>query len=137
MIADGNVQRKWSDVARLVLFGCIAGSIGLAVVDALLHTPSVAEPATGAILGFRTLVIDFHFLCDQGVYAAIILLVGAKFFETRTVITIAFDKLDAAKMHLKGPDSDNIVWVGRKYGSAIEAEAVSAAMQSRLQESAN
>jgi hypothetical protein len=52
------------------------------------------------------------------------------------LLSVAFDKLDAANMSIKGPDASNTIWIGRRYGTQPEAEAVAAALQSRMQESA-
>jgi hypothetical protein len=79
---------------------------------------------------------DFRYLCDQLVYSAVIFFVGAKFVETRTIFTVGFDKLDATKVSFKGPDDDNIVWIGHRYGSRLEAETVAAAIENRMKESA-
>ena len=57
-------------------------------------------------------------------------------FETRTVFSIGFDRVDAAKMTVKGPDEDNIVWVGHRYNSSLEAEAIAAALNERISASA-
>ncbi len=136
MVAAGMVQRKWSDLGRLALIWSIIMTFALSIVDAIIHAPAIVGPLTESTLGWRILTTDLRYTFEQGIYASIILLVGAKFFETRTVITIAFDKLDAKRMRLKAPDEQNIVWIGRQYGSTIEAEAVHAALEARLRESA-
>jgi hypothetical protein len=69
------------------------------------------------------------------IYAATVLFVGAKFFETRTILTIGFDQLDANNVLIKDPDGDNVVWVGRRYGNKFEAEAVATSLRNRLEES--
>jgi len=80
--------------------------------------------------------VDIRYLADQAVYASTIFFVGAKFFETRSIFTIGFDKQDVAKISLKGPDADNIVWIGHRYATAMEAETVAEAFAERLKESA-
>ena len=80
--------------------------------------------------------MDFCYTADQGIYASIILFVGVRFFETRTVLTIAFDKLEAGRMMLRGLDENNVIWIGRRYGTRMEAEAVFGTLQSRLRDSA-
>jgi len=52
------------------------------------------------------------------------------------MFTIGFDKLDAAKIAIKGPDDDNVVWIGHRYGTRLEAEVVANAFAERLKESA-
>ncbi|HUO99163.1 MAG TPA: hypothetical protein VMU01_10865 [Rhizomicrobium sp.] len=83
-----------------------------------------------------TWALDFRYLADQAIYASTIFIVGAKFIEMRTVLTIGFDKLDAGKTVLKGPDGENIVWIGHRYGTPYEAEAVAGVLAERLNESA-
>jgi hypothetical protein len=68
--------------------------------------------------------------------SAVIVFVAARFFEARTVLTVGFDRIDASKVSLKGPGDDNIVWIGHRYGSKLEAESVAAAFESRMKESA-
>jgi CO dehydrogenase/acetyl-CoA synthase beta subunit len=79
----------------------------------------------------ETWVYDLHYVFEQTMLVAAVLLVGAKFFETRTVFSIGFDRVDAQKMTVKGPDENN-VWVGHRYNSAIEAEAIAAALNERI-----
>jgi len=78
---------------------------------------------------------SLHFLCESVIGAAAIVFIGAKFLEARTVLSVGFDNLDAAKMSIKGPDAENVVWVGHRYGTKLEAESVFAALESRLKES--
>jgi hypothetical protein len=80
--------------------------------------------------------VDFRYLAEQAIYAATIFFVGAKFFEMRTLFTVGFDKMDASKVKLKGPDDDNVVWVGYRYGNRMEADAIAAAFEERLKQSA-
>ena len=48
---------------------------------------------------------------------------------------MGFDKLDTAKVSMKGPDDDNIVCIGHRYGTRMEAEPIAATIESRLKES--
>ena len=77
--------------------------------------------------------VDFRIVFEQGILASVVLFVGARIFETRTIMSIGYDTADASKIAVKGPDDDHIVWVGRRYGSAHEAEAVAAAFSERLE----
>ena len=36
---------------------------------------------------------------------------------------------------MKGPDENNVVWIGQRYGSRLEAEAVAAVIEERLKSS--
>jgi len=77
-------------------------------------------------------VSDFRYLFEEGINVAALLGVGASLVETRTLLGVGFDRLDAGMMSVKGPDEANIVWIGRRYGARLEAEA--AALESRIQE---
>ena len=137
-------QRQWSDIGLRVLVGSIIVAVVLALLDGIMKGPvSTAVVEAGysrggpaAFIMMSTWVVDFRYLAEQAVYAATIFFVGAKFFETRSVFTIGFDKLDAEKIRLNGPDDDNTVWIGRRYGTRLEAETVAAAFAERLKESA-
>ena len=75
---------------------------------------------------------DFRYLFEQLIYVSAILYVGMKFLETRTVFSVGFNMADSSRISMKGPDEDNIVWVGRKYDSLVEAETVATAIQQKL-----
>ncbi len=130
-------RREWSDLARICLIWSAVAAVLLSIADGIVY----ANVITAGKHSFATALLDkwvtdFRYLAEQGVYAATVLFVGAKFFETRTMISIAFDKLDADKLQMKGSDENNTIWIGRQYGTTIEAELVAAALESRLHESA-
>jgi hypothetical protein len=131
-------QQQWSKLGLNALVISIIMMAALSIVDGIVKGPLRA--ANGAdptlIIMFSTWVTDFRYFFEQGIYAATVLFVGAKFFETRTIFTIGFDKVDAEKMSIKGPDENNVVWVGHRYGSPLEAESIANALAERLKESA-
>lgn len=139
MFTQTKPRTPWSRIGLSVLIGSIAASVVLAILDGILRGPltfdHLGSDSRASFIMIATWLTDFRFLADQAVYAATIFLVGAKFIEMRTVFTIGFDRHDVAKMALKGPDDDNVVWVGHRYGSRLEAEAVAAAFAERLKES--
>ena len=137
MFATLKPKRQWSDIGLRALFTSIVAMVGLIIADGLLKryvVEHLAQSPDLTMLG--TWVVDFRFFFEQGIYAATVFFVGAKFFETRTLLTVGFDKLDAEKIQLKGPDEDNVVWIGHLYGSRLEAEAISEAIAERLKQSA-
>jgi hypothetical protein len=136
MLAPKMLRRQWSELGRLALIWSIVAVIGLGIADGIVHASYIANPHDNFLIMLNTWIYDFRILADTGIYSAAIVFVGAKFFETRTVVTVAFDTLDAARRSIKGPDGDNYVWIGRKYGTAFEAETVVAALESRMRESA-
>jgi hypothetical protein len=88
------------------------------------------------VVTMSTWVVDLRYFFEEGIYASTVLFVGAKFFETRNLLSVGFDRLDASNMVIKGPDDDNIIWTGRRYGAKFEAESVVAVLTERLKESA-
>ncbi len=125
---------RWSDIGLRFLIGSIIASIFLALADGVLRSGNASNHFN--YLMVATWVVDFRYLADQGVYAATIFFVGAKFFETRTIFSVGFDKLEAGKIQVKGPDEDNVVWIGHRYATKLEAQAIADAMGERLKQSA-
>jgi hypothetical protein len=125
----------WSSIGLQILVLSIVMVIALSVADGIV-TATALENRSPTIVLFATWVKDFRYLFEQGIYAATVFFVGAKFFETRTIFTVGFDKADSAQISLKGPDEDNIVWVGRRYRNRLEAEAIASALAERLKETA-
>jgi hypothetical protein len=129
-------DRKWSAIGLTALLVSIAGAILLSIAEALLRTDMGTVRTEDAYIFLGVLTSDFRSLFIQGVYASTIFFVGAKFFETRSILTIGFDKLDRSKISMKGPDETNTVWIGHRYGTKLEAEAIVASLNERLKESA-
>jgi hypothetical protein len=142
MFTPSNPSRPWSQIGLRALIGAIIASVILAALEGIWKGPVEASDwalsASGhvSIIMIAVWIVDLRFLAEQAIYAATVFFVGAKFFETRSVFTIGFDKQDAAKISLKGPDADNIVWIGHRYATAMEAETVAEAFAERLKESA-
>lgn len=118
------------------MIGSIIASIVLSILDGIFKGGVYLGAYSLSYVMVTTWIADFRFLAGQAVYAATIFIVGAKFIETRSIFTVGFDKLDVAKMTLKGPDDDNVVWIGHRYGTQLEAEAVAAAFAERLKQNA-
>jgi hypothetical protein len=130
-------DRKWSEAGLAIAIGSLVLALALAAVDGLVKSYYIEHMHDSPMLtAVATWVVDFRYVAEQTILAGVVLFVGAKFFETRTIFTIGFDKLDAAKIAVTGPDENNIVWIGHRYGTQLEAEAVAATMAERLKESA-
>ena len=131
-------QEGWSKFALQVVLVSVVGVTVLSLADGVLRGPFQATEYHGEriLTMLLTWCMDFRSLFAQLVYAGAIVFIGSKFIETRTIFMVGFDKLDAAKVNMKGPDEDNIVWIGHRYGSRMEAETVAATIESRLKESA-
>ena len=137
MFVVANPHRQWSDIGIRVLIGAIIASVVLSLFDGYLRGPlllSGLPDQRGLVTMLATWTVDFRYLADQAVYAATIFLVGAKFIETRTILTVGFDKLDADKIKLRGPDENNVVWIGHRYTTPIEAHAIAEAFAERLKQ---
>jgi hypothetical protein len=135
MIPKKMYRRTWSQRAMITMIVAVVLSVLLSLGEGLVYWLSLQAPKSGVLLVIHLLVNDFRFLAEQVMYAAAILFVGSRFFEQRTLITIAFDRPDSDKMVVSGPDEDGFIWVGRKYASRIEGETAAAAMRSRIMQS--
>jgi len=116
-----------SHLALAALGACVAGAVALSFADGLLRWR--LQSSSPMVLAW---VSDFRYLFAEGINVAALLWVGASLVETRTLLGVGFDRLDAGVMSVKGPDEANTVWIGRRYGARLEAEA--AALASRIQE---
>jgi len=118
-----------SHLALAALGACVAGAVALSFADGLLRWG--LQSSSPMVLAW---VSDFRYLFENGMNVAALLWVGASLVETRTLLGVGFDRLDAGVMSVKGPDEANTVWIGRRYGARLEAEAMAAALESRIQE---
>lgn len=126
-------EGAWSDVGLRYLTLSIVMCVLLSVLDGVLR--GMLGDGLSAYKTVRMAIYwtsDFRNLFEQGIYAATVFFVGAKFFETRTVMTIGFDRADGRKVSVKGPDEDNVVWIGRRYESPHEAQTVASVLAGRL-----
>ena len=137
-------QKKWSERGLSLVIWATAAAVFFSLADGLLKGPLsyryMASLGAGlqsaAILNMlSTWCYDLRQVAEQGMFLGIVLFAGAKFFETRTIFTVGFDNLDSAKIRMKGPDDDNTVWIGHRYGTRLEAESVAATIENRLKES--
>ncbi len=138
MFTPSKPQYQWSKLGRNALVVSIILASALSIVDGILKGP-VQHAGTGVdptYIMMATWTVDFRYLFEQGILAAAVFFIGAMFLETRTTFTIGFDKLDAEKMSIKGPDENNVVWIGHRYGTPLEAESIANALSERLKESA-
>ena len=134
-------QAQWSKRGlSLAIWSAVVAAL-LALADGVLKGPLSFRYAMGdmhhaALLAMlATCAYDLRQTVDGLIYVGAIVFIGAKFFETRTVFSVGFDRLDSAKVSMKGPDDDNVVWVGHRYESRLEAEAVAQHIEERLKAS--
>ena len=132
-------RAQWSKIGLLISLVSVAATVVLSLLDGKLRGQefSLSMGGYANAVVWVTWVYDFRAIFEQLIYVGAIVFVGGKFIETRNIITVGFDRLDAADVSLKGPDEEHVVWVGRRYRSQMEAAAVADAIKSRLRESAD
>jgi hypothetical protein len=137
MLIDTSGKGRWSDRALWWLIVSTVLAALFSIAHAMLQIPGYAALAKDEFLGVAlVLSSDLRYLFEQLIYVSAIIFVGAKFFETRTTFAVTFDRVDSDKVSIRGPDDDNIVWLGHRYTNRAEAEAVAAAFENRLKENA-
>ena len=130
-------HEQWGVFALKVVAVSIAVVAFLDLTEGVLRGPFQASQFNGGriLTMWLTWCVDFRYLFEQFILAGAIVFAGSRFIDARSVFMIGFDKLDSDKMRFKGPDEDNVVWVGHRYGSKMEAEVVASTIESRLRES--
>jgi hypothetical protein len=136
MLTVARPSRRWSEVGIRVLICAVIAAVVFALLDGLFRGELLFSDHRVLWQVLSTSAFDLRALADTAVLASTIFIVGAKFIETRSILTVGFDKLDAAKIVVKGPDDENIVWIGHRYGTSYEAEVVANVFAERLKESA-
>ncbi|HEX3809005.1 MAG TPA: hypothetical protein VHW02_04835 [Rhizomicrobium sp.] len=128
---------KWSSFALRALIASLGAALVFAFLDGIIrYNIGRLYDGTPVQMMISTWVVDFRVVAEQVMLAAAVVFVGAKFIETRTIFTVGFDKLDAVRVKVKGPDENNVVWVGHAYANNLEAQAVSDTIAERLKQSA-
>jgi len=135
MLAPLKTDARWTTFGLRALIVSTVATALFSVADAVVRGAEIGA-GTGKYYFLTAITYDFRYFFEQAMFVAALIFVGGKFFETRTMVTIGFDKLDASNIALKGPDENNVVWVGHKYANALEAQAVSDATAERLKQSA-
>jgi hypothetical protein len=128
-------RRTWSQRAMIAMIASVILSMLLVLAEGVIYWLLPQMPKSTVLPVVHILVTGFRFLFEQVIYASTILFVGSRFFEQRTLITIAFDRPDSGKMAVTGPDEDGFIWIGRKYPSRIEGESAAAALKTRIMQS--
>jgi hypothetical protein len=126
-------QEQWSKIGLRIGMGSVVAVFVLSILDGILRGPFLITMNQFTLASmWLTWLVDLRYMCEQLMYVGAIVFIGAKFIETRTIFTVGFAKLDSGRVQLKGPDGDNIVWIGQRYDSAVEAATVAEAIKSRL-----
>lgn len=128
----GNVGRlrRWIDAHLVGIgFAILVVSAALAALLALYQEvwPPTSAPSTALILGLvlvsqvsRVLIYLGGFLIGVGVL-----------LRNWQVVLVGFENTDLKEMIVDGPDGDNVVWLGKRYANAFEAEAAFGALETR------
>ena len=135
-------ERSWSSVGLSLAIWSTVIAVGLALADGVFHGPlsfryGMGDAHNAALLSMlATWTYDLRQTVDGLIYIGALLFIGAKFFETRTTFAVTFDRIDARRISVKGPDGDNVVWICQRYGTELEAQTVAATLENRLKENA-
>jgi hypothetical protein len=129
MFAKLKGHGDWSGLGLRYLIFSVVLCVMLAVFDAAFR-----DRFDRGSLGWSVVILcqDLRSVFEQLMIAAAIVFVGAKFFETRTTLTVGFDSTDGSRVSVKGPDDDNTVWIGRRYDSPHEAQVVATVIAERI-----
>jgi len=113
----------------------LGAAILMVVLDAFFQVwrPDRESDAYRTYLIAYTIVSDLRYVLEQLMVCGAILFAAGKFLDMRTTVTVGFDRLDAARMSVKGPDETNTVWIGQRFDTRVEAEAIAGAMEKRLE----
>ena len=131
-----------SQIALRIGIGSLVTAILLALCEGYLRGPlglgdhERSFTAAAWIAMAANYCYSLRNIAESVIEAAAIVFIGAKFLEVRSVLNVGFDKIDADKVTINGPDDSNIVWIGRRYDTKLEAQSVVAALESRLRDGA-
>lgn len=121
----------WSRRGLHLLAWSTAGSVAMAILEGVVRGPvAYAHNAPAAAAMFAAWCFGLRGVGETLMSAGALVFVAGKFLETRTTFSVGFS--DARNVLSKGPDEDNVVWVGHRYASRLEAEAAAGAIESRI-----
>lgn len=127
---------SWTHIGLSAAIASLGFAVLFSVLEGVIRGPfSYPLPNPAMIMMFAVWCQDFRYLAEQLILAGALVFVAGKFFEGRTILTIGFDQLDTQRVLPKGPDEENVVWIGHRYATEIEAEAIAEAFKSRLKQS--
>lgn len=122
-----------------------AASIGLALLHGVVHGPlesaEVFQHKMNGTTNFDVAQMisdwayDLRQVAEEGMFVSVIVMLYGKFAQTKTVFSVGFDMSERDRLMCSGPDENNVVWVGRKYDSIVEAELVAKTISDRLAKS--
>ena len=137
MFVESGARRPWTNLglSTAIISGGLTVAFG--ILDGIVRGPMMHRGYDAELISMLSAwCFDFRNLFEQLIYVGTLIFVAAKFFEGRTILTIGFDKRNSNSVILNGPDENNVVWIGHRYGTALEAQAIADAFNARLKESA-
>ena len=121
-------------VTRLAVTGLVVCAAGAVTAEAVTRGSRPLGPAYVLVPG--ALLPELVYLFQQGMVTAALFWLGGHLTEARTTLSFGSEQLDAANIVLNDPDATNVVWISRRYSERGQAEAVAAAIEGRLRQSA-
>jgi hypothetical protein len=136
MFVESGARRPWTKLGLSAAIISAGLTVALSVLDGIVRGPMLHRGYDAELVSMLSAwCFDFRNLFEQLIYVGTLMFVAAKFFEGRTILTIGFDKLNSKNVLLNGPDENNVVWIGHRYETSLEAQAIAEAFNVRLKES--
>lgn len=124
-------KTSWGRLGLHLLVWSSFAAAALALLEGIVRGPvaySRIEP--GAVAMFAYWCYGLRGVSETLMSAGALVYAAGKFLETRTTFSVGFS--DAKDVRAKGPDDDDVVWIGHKYASHLEAEAAADAIRKRI-----
>jgi hypothetical protein len=134
------VVRRWleSNLVRLgvslVVIGFVLTVLG--ILSELHSFNALAREPTGR---WGQLIIYLYSLGKISwsfgqtlIWAGVLLYCFGRFTASSFVTIVGFEQTRPSELIVRGPDADNIVWLGRHYATTTEAEAVANTFRQRF-----
>lgn len=128
--------RRWID-ENLVSFGAFLFALGalLTVFESIRSTLSITaiDNSSGVAISFWGLAINIMAqLAGPFIYNGALLVAVGLLLRKWRVTFVGFEGTAPGELLVQAPDHDHIVWVGKTYPNALDAELAAAALASRL-----
>ena len=125
-------MRRWID-ANLVRIGIWSFVVGVALIG--LTAAMNVFPITGGD-GSTSVALMLYFLmvrvAQPLTYVSALLIGGGVLLRNWRVTLVGFENSPLEELMVHGPDEANVVWIGKRYENAFDAEAAANALANRL-----
>lgn len=135
-ISMGGV-RNWID-SHLVAIGFAFLFLGtlLTILDSVRVTLSINAYVLGdhrAMVSVPGLIVYvMSELASPLLYNSVFLISVGLLLRNWRVVIVGFENTPSAELTVDGPDEDKVVWVGKRYANALEADLAVHALSKRL-----